>query len=145
SWDARATIAIAVLIGVGAASPAFVVGELGLLPALVLVASVHAVDASTYIVGSGASSRWEGPVAGVAAVGALSLAVAAVLAPPFRGVSPWVLGAVVAVLAPLGPLVATALLGRAEAPVPALRRLDAYLVAGPVWAVAGRVLLDLAG
>lgn len=143
SSDQRITLAIALVIGVGAAAPALARDALGLVPALVLVAAVHAVDASTFIVGSGARSRWEGPAAGAASVAALSLAVAAVFVPPFRGASPWVLGALVAVLAPVGPLVASALIGRKDADVPALRRLDAYLVVAPVWTVAGRLLLDL--
>lgn len=143
AWDARSTIAIAVLIGVAAATPAVVVDQLGTLPAVVLLLTVHVVDASTFIVGSGAGSRWEGPVAGLAAAGALSLAVAAVLVPPFRGAAPWVLGAVVALLAPVGTMAASTLLGRAEAPVPGLRRLDALLVVGPLWALLGRLLLDL--
>ncbi|MBW3575624.1 MAG: hypothetical protein KY450_12270, partial [Actinobacteria bacterium] len=36
-------------------------------------ADVHVVDAGTFIVGSGASSRWEGPVAGGAAAAAVGL------------------------------------------------------------------------
>jgi hypothetical protein len=141
-WDARSTTAIAVLVGVGAASPALVVDLLGLIPAVVLLVTVHAVDASTFIVGSGARSRWEGPLAAAAAAGALSIAVAAVFVPPFRGASPWVLGALVAVLVPAGTMAATTLLGDPRAKVPALRRLDAYLVVGPVWALAGRLLLS---
>lgn len=142
-WDARVTVAIAVLIGVGAATPAVMRDELGLAPTLVFVLAIHAVDASIFVVGSGAASRWEGPVAGAATAGVVGLGSAAVLVPPFRGVSPWVLAGAVAVLAPLGTYVATALLGRGEAQVPALRRLDAYLVAGPVWALLGHLLLDV--
>ena len=142
-WDARATIAIAVLVGVGAASPAVIRDQLGVVPALAFVAWVHAIDASTFIVGSGASNRWEGPVAGAATAGAIGLAVAAVLVPPFRGVTPWLLAAVAALLVPAGTMAATTVLGRDEAPVPGLRRLDAFVVVGPVWALLGRLLLDL--
>ena len=143
-WDAKATTAIALVVGVGAAAPAVVVDQLGVIAGLVLLLTVHTVDASTFIVGSGARARWEGPVAAAASVAALSTAVAAVFVPPFRGASPWVLGALVAVLVPVGTMVATALLGRDEAPVPALRRLDGFLVVGPAWALLGRLLLDLA-
>lgn len=142
AWDARSTVAIAVLVGVGAASPALVADLLGLVPAIVLLLTVHAVDASTFIVGSGARWKWEGPIAAAASAGAFSVAVAAVFVPPFRGASPWVLGALVAVLVPAGTMAATTLLGDRRAAVPALRRLDAYLVAGPVWALAGRLLLS---
>ena len=141
--DARATVAIAVLIGVGAASPAVIRDQLGVVAALAFLSWIHAIDASTFIVGSGAGNRWEGPIAGAAAAGAIGLAVAAVLVPPFRGISPWLLAAVAALLVPAGTVAGTALLGRDEAPVPGLRRLDAYLVVGPVWALLGRVLLDV--
>lgn len=143
AWDARVTLAIALGVGIAAASPALVRRELGALPALVLVALIHAVDASAFIVGSGARSRWEGPVAGLATAGAMGLAVAATMVPPFRGASPWILAGVVAVAVPAGGVMATALLGRDEAPVPALRRLDAYLIAGPAWALLATVLLDI--
>ncbi len=141
NWDARATIAIAVVIGTGAAAPAIVRGDVGFIPALVLVGLVHAVDASAYLVGSGAASRWEGPVAGMASAGALGLFVAAALVPPFRGASPWVLAAIAAILVPAGGIVATMLIERREAPLPALRRLDGYLATGPVWALAAHLLL----
>jgi hypothetical protein len=143
-WDARTTIAVALLIGVGAASPAVIRDQLGPVPALAFLSWVHAIDASTFIVGAGAGSRWEGPVAGAASAGAVGLAVAAVLVPPFRGASPWIFAAVTAALVPAGVMAAGAVLGRDEAPVPGLRRLDAYLVVGPVWALLGRLLLDLA-
>jgi hypothetical protein len=145
-WDAKATTAIAVLVGAGAAAPAVVVDQLGVIPGLAFLATVHAADAGGFLVGSGARTRWEGPLAGAASAAAVSVLVAAVLVPPFRGASPWLLGAVVALGAPAGAMVATALLGprRDEAPVPALRRLDAYLVTGPVWALLGRLLLDVA-
>jgi hypothetical protein len=152
SWDARTTIAIAVVIGAGAATPAIAVDQFGLVPAFVLLGLVHAVDASTFIVGSGAASRWEGPVAGAASAGAIGLAVAAIFVPPFRGASPWVLAAAVALLVPFGGVVGSALLGPGvrrkgrdrpvAVPVPALRRLDALLVVGPVWVLLARLLLD---
>lgn len=142
-WDDRLTLAIAILIGVGAAVPSLIRDDLGLMPALVFIALVHVVDASTFIVGSGASSRWEGPAAGGASAGAVGLAVAAVLVPPFRGMSPWLLAGLVALLVPAGGMAATALIGRREARVPVLRRLDCYLVAGPVWALAAHLLLDV--
>jgi len=46
----------------------------------------------------------------------------------------WVFGALVAVLAPIGSLVASALVPSASAASPALRRLDAWMVVTPVWA-----------
>ncbi|MBW3614542.1 MAG: hypothetical protein KY439_04430 [Actinobacteria bacterium] len=141
--DPRTTAAIALLIGAGGAAPAVVRDQLGATAALVLVVLVHAVDASTFIVGSGARSPWEGWAAGAAAAGAVSLAVAALLVPPFRGAAPWLLALVVAVLVPAGGVVATAVLGRPQARAPALRRIDAFLVAAPVWALVASLVLDL--
>ena len=56
---------------------------------------------------------------------------------PFDGrIDAWVFGGLVAVLAPLGPVVASAALPTAATWVPALRRLDSYIVAAPLWASA---------
>lgn len=140
-WDERVTVAIGVVVGCGAAAPSLIRDDLGPVPALVFLGLVHVVDASTFIVGSGAASRWEGPAAGVASAGAVGLAVAAMLVPPFRGISPWLLAALVALLVPAGGIVATALLGRPDAWAPVLRRIDCYLVAGPVWALGAHLLL----
>jgi hypothetical protein len=134
------TAAIPLLVGAAAAAPVIVRARLGPAVAVVLVVFAHVHDASAFIVGSAASKAWEGPVAGMASIGAVTLAVAAVLVPPFRGPSPWLLGGLAALLAPVGPLVATFLLGNRRAPAPALRRLDSLLVLGPVWAVAAVVV-----
>ena len=81
------TVAFAVGIGLAAAAPVLV-RQRGFPAALVLVSLVGAYDASAYLVGSGASSAWEGPAAGVAFIAAMTLAVAAVFVPPFSGASP---------------------------------------------------------
>lgn len=135
------TAVIPLLVGAAAAAPVVVRARLGPAAAVVLVVFAHVHDASAFIVGSGASNAWEGPVAGMASIGAVTLAVAAVLVPPFRGPSPWLLGALAALLAPAGPFLATTLLGSRRAPAPALRRLDSLLVLGPVWAVAAAVVM----
>jgi hypothetical protein len=98
-------------------------------------------DASAYLVGTGAASPWEGPAAGAAFILAITLAVAAVFVPPFRGVTPWVFGFLAAVLAPLGPYAGSALLPEPKSRAPGLRRLDSLLVLGPVWAVLALLVL----
>ena len=133
------TLTVAVLVG-SAAGGLVAVRQQGLTQALVMLTLVSAYDASAYLVGAGSSSRLAGPVAGVASVAALTIGVAAVLVPPFRGISPWVLGGLVAVLAPAGPHVASALLGDRGGRVAVLRRLDSMLLVGPAWAVAARLL-----
>lgn len=136
------SVAIALGVGLAAASPV-VARHLGLIPGVVLISLIGAYDASSFVVGTGAGSPWEGPAAGVAAVLAVTLAVAAVFAPPFRGVSPWLLGLAIAVLAPLGRAAAQRLTGDAEGRLPALGRLDSLLLAGPVWAVLAALTLSL--
>ena len=49
---------------------------------------------------------------------------------PTRGTSP----ALAAVCCPVGQLVASALLPDPDSPAPALRRIDSFLVLGPLWA-----------
>lgn len=133
------SLAMSAPIGVAAAAPVVLRTD-GFSPAFVLLALLWAYDSGNYVVGTGAGNRWEGPVAGIASVFAVSLAVAVVFAPPFEGVMPWVFGALVAVTAPAGEHVADRLLGDRDAHVPVLRRIDSLLVAGPLFAAAGLVL-----
>jgi hypothetical protein len=109
--------------------------------ALVLAGMVVAYDSAAYLIGTGANNRWEGPVAGLASVGILSVLIAAVLVPPFTGSSPWVLGGLAAVLLPLGPILCRRLVGERNARVPALRRLDSLVLLGPAWPAAVALLL----
>jgi hypothetical protein len=126
------TLLVGGAAGFAAAAPVLA-RQLGVVEAVVLLAFVGVFDASNYLIGSGATNPWEGPVAGMAFMAAVTLAVAAVFVPPFRGVSPWLLGALAIVLTPAGPVAATALIGTDGAKVPALRRLDSLLLTGPVW------------
>jgi len=142
-YDGALTAAIALAVGISAAAVPVVRAELGFSAAVVLLLSVHVYEASAFVVGAGARYRWEGAAAGAASVAALSLATAAVLAPPFRGASAWVLGAVVVALVGAGRRAASALLPRPGAFAPALRRLDGFFVAGPVWAVVATLVLDV--
>ncbi len=132
---------MAVAVGAAAAAPVLLLGTSGMIPALVLFAYAMAYDAGTYVVGSGAASAWEGPAAGIAATGTVTLTAAAVLASLFRGSSPWVLGALAAILAPMGPMLGSLFPGDPKVRVPALRRLDSLLVLGPLWALAATLLL----
>jgi hypothetical protein len=61
--------------------------------------------------------------------------------PSFGGGGPFLLGLVAAILAPLGPLAASIVLGDRDAKAPALRRLDSLLLLAPVWAWVAAVLL----
>jgi len=132
---------IAVGAGLAAASPVLLRSD-GLVPAFVMLSFAHVYDAGAYVVGTGARSPWEGTAAGVASIAAVTLAAAAVLVPPFRGFSPWLLGGLAALVTPLGPAAATAILGDKRRRTPALRRLDSLLVLAPVWTLAAALMLD---
>jgi hypothetical protein len=134
------TVGLAVGIGLAAAAPVIVRG-VGLTESVVLLTLVGVYDASNYLVGSGAASRWEGPAAGAAFILAVTLAVAAIFVPPFRGLTPWLFGFLTALLAPAGIYAASALLPDPKAKAPGLRRLDSWMVAGPVWALFAVLLL----
>ena len=139
--DVVRTATIAVLLG-GAGGSLVLARGLGAMPGLFLLFLAAAHDAGAYLIGTGASNRWEGPAAGVLAMIPVTLGAAAFTVPPFTEAGPFVLGALAAVLTPLGPGVAsTLLLGRGKGiRVPAVRRLDSLVLLGPVWAVAAAAL-----
>jgi hypothetical protein len=111
----------------------------GLSEGVALVAMISFYDSAAYLIGTGARFAVEGPIAGLASIGALTLFLAAM--PPFAGDTPWILGGLAAVLAPLGPIVARRLTPEPSARVPALRRLDSLIVLGPAWGAATALLL----
>jgi hypothetical protein len=131
--DVALTLAIGVVIGLAAAS-VVLLRNINVEAPLLLLAFTAAYDAGAYLVGTGASSVWEGPAAGVATLIPVTMLAAVILVPPFPEGSPLVLGAIAALLAPCGPLAGSALLGERDANAPALRRLDSLLVVAPVWA-----------
>lgn len=135
------TLLAAGVIGLAGASPVLLLRN-GLVPVLVLLTFAAVHDASAYLVGTGAGSAWEGPAAGAASIVCVTLGVAAVLVPPFRGATPWILGGIAIVLAPLGPYAASALMGDRRANVPALRRIDSLIVLAPVWCLVAALLLE---
>jgi hypothetical protein len=137
------TLLLAVVPGAAGAAPVALrsISAHGAVPALALCTYALVYDASAFLFGSGATHVWEGPVAGIASIGAVTIAVAAILVPPFSGSSPWLLGAVAALATPLGPLVASAVLGDRRARAPALRRLDALVVLGPVWTMLALAII----
>ena len=131
--DLALAIGIGVVLGAAAAGPV-VTRDLGIAPTLFLFACMATYDAGAYLVGTGASSAWEGPVAGMVALIPVTLIGAIILSPPFPSGTPLGLGALAACLAPLGPLVGTALVGSRDVDAPGLRRLDSLILLGPVFA-----------
>lgn len=135
SANAGHTVLAGFFAGVVAASVATTFRfEIGAVVVLVLL--VCAYDAGDFLVGAGASSPVEGPLAGALAVLAVTFAVAVLRVPPFRGLPAWGFGVAAAVCCPLGQLLGSALLPRAATPAPAFRRLDSWLLIAPVWAVS---------
>jgi hypothetical protein len=137
------TLVLAAIPGAAGGAPVALraVSSHGAVVALALCTFAMVYDASSYLVGAGADRPWEGIAAGLASIGAVTVAVAAILDPPFTGVSPWALGIAAALLAPFGPAVATIVLGDRMAWAPALRRLDTLIVLGPVWTALALIMV----
>ncbi len=123
---------------IATASVVLALGQ-GLSEALTLLAAVCLYDMATFIMGNGPLGGPVGVFSGWLSIGALALLVAAVVVPPYSGRNPWILLGLVALLAPVG-VVLCASIARGRR-LPALRRLDSLVVAGPVWVVAVSLLL----
>ncbi|MCP4084141.1 MAG: hypothetical protein GY745_03650 [Actinomycetia bacterium] len=109
--------------------------DIGAIVALSLL--VAAYEMGDYLVGSGSPNVVEGPIAGIAAVAVVGFALSLpfVQPPPFEGTDIQLFAALVALMCPIGQVLASWVLPRSAAPAPALRRLDSWLVAAPVWVV----------
>lgn len=132
--DGAGVVRSAVFVGLAAASLVMLYRfDIGAVITLILLASAY--ECGDYLVGSGSANVFEGPLAGFLAVLVMTAALAVVQPPPFQPVGLWLYAGVLLVTAPLGQVLASALLPRAGAPAPALRRLDSYLLAAPLWLV----------
>jgi len=130
----------------GAAAALVLLTEYEIGAVIILLVYLMVYDASDYVVGSGASNGIEGPLAGALFIAAVTALFAVTKAPPFRGVDIWSFAALAAVACPGGQLLASAMLPRADARAPALRRLDSALIVAPAWAgLIGLYLQRVAG
>lgn len=109
--------------------------------AIALLLLVSAYETGDYIVGSGARNPYEGPAAGLSAIVVVTFIVSTLPISTLSFGEAWLFGGLVAVLAPLGQLFASALLPAAGAPASALRRLDSLLLAAPVWCLGVGLVL----
>jgi len=132
--DVVLTLVCAFLPAVAAVGPVILRSN-GLVAALVVMTYALVYDAGSWVIGSGSRHRWIGPLAGMACIGSITLGVGSVF-PQFKGDSAWQLGVLAAVLAPLGPVAASLLVGDRRAPMPGIRRLDSLVLLGPIWAIA---------
>ncbi|MFL6207147.1 MAG: hypothetical protein ACJ739_17520 [Acidimicrobiales bacterium] len=130
--DAGWTIQCALPVGIAAMSMVLLT-RLDQGSAFGLLLLVSAYETGDYLIGSGARNPYEGPVAGIAAITVATFIVSTFGISAFGIRETWVFGALVAVLAPLGQLLASAVLPASGSPASALRRLDSLLLAGPVW------------
>lgn len=157
---AAVLIAVAIAFGVSRQTPdvdyandvmaliiraGFFVGLAGASPVLVqrvdafaymyLIFAVSGYEAGSFLIGSNAKNQLQGPIAGAATVALVGLGASAFEFPPLTERNTWVFAGMFALLCPLGQLLGTALLPRADAVTPALRRIDSYLLAGPAYVV----------
>ncbi|MEO7555318.1 MAG: hypothetical protein ABIV94_01775 [Acidimicrobiales bacterium] len=109
--------------------------------AIALLLVVAAYETGDYIVGSGAANPYEGPVAGATAILVVTFAITAVGVRPFTFPESFLLGALAAVLCPVGQLMASLVLPHFDSPASALRRLDSLLLLAPAWALVVGVLV----
>jgi hypothetical protein len=131
--DVTLTLACAALPAAAAAGPVLLRAH-GLVAVVVVLTYVMVYDAGSWIIGSGSRHRWTGPLAGAACIGSVTVGIAGLVS-QHNGASAWELGALAAVVAPLGTATASLLLGDRRLPVPALRRLDSLVLLGPLWAL----------
>ena len=131
-------------MGLAAAAPVLL-HRLGMAAALILLLLVAAYDAADFIVGSGAGTTWEGPAAGLAAVAVVGFATTVIAPPPLAEEGSATLALIVALLAPLGPPLASMLLGGGGVKARFVRRLDSLLICGPVAAYVLATLLPRLG
>lgn len=108
---------------------------------LFLVVAVSLYDAGSFLHGAESSSRWEGPAAGIIGVMAATFTMAVFHPNPLTPVSAAISGVIIAITCPLGQMLASRFLPRPDAKARGLRRLDAYLVAGPLFYVAVVIMM----
>ena len=100
---------------------------------IAIVVLVSAYEVGDFLIGTGADNAIEGPIAGLVALVVAAACTYVLLPAPFDTNSYPLFAVLTAVCAPLGQIVASAVLPRGVAWAPALRRLDSYLLAAPLW------------
>lgn len=121
-----------------AATSVVLLGRISWSAAGALLLLVAAYDLAAYVWGADGSGPLVGRIAGFVTVLVLTFSLSVVqlvfsLEPFATPAAVWVFGGLAATLCPLGQLVASAMLPAAAADAPALRRIDALLLAGPAW------------
>ena len=127
---ARSALPVAVAVASLAA-----LGSVGIGAQISLILLVSAYEAGDFVVGSGSSNAFEGPMAGLVSLGAVAFLLFLIQPAPFDDQSILLFAVVAGICCPLGQVLASALLPRGNDWAPALRRLDSYLLAAPIWLI----------
>ncbi|MDP1819849.1 MAG: hypothetical protein Q8K58_08165 [Acidimicrobiales bacterium] len=102
--------------------------------AVALLLLVSAYETGDFLIGAGAANPYEGPAAGVASIVVITFILSTLPISTLSFGEAWLFGGLVAVLAPAGEWLGSALLPSAGSPASALRRLDSLLITAPLWA-----------
>lgn len=138
---ASATLRSGLFVGL-AAGAVVQVHRVDAMALLYLLSVVCVYDSGDYLIGTDSTRRFVGPVAGLLGVAVVVLAMTAINPPPLESDAAVVwLGLVTGLSCPLGQMFGSWTLPSPRAKAPALRRLDAWLVAAPVFLV-GLWLVD---
>ena len=125
------TLAAAVPVAI-AGGAVVQVDRIDALAFVFLATAVCVYDAGDFLCTGGRRKPWLGPVWGMGGVGVVAVTLAIAQPPPFDSSEAAVVGAILVLACPAGQLFASWLLPRARSHAPALRRLDAWLLAAPV-------------
>lgn len=128
-----AALAAATVIPAIAASSVVLAVRVDVWAGVAIVVGVSLFDAGSFLLGAEASSKWEGPVAGIIGALAVVFTMSTLQVGGIDRLGWWVAGAAMAFTCVIGLWVVSWALPSPTAWVPAMRRLDAYLVAGPVF------------
>jgi hypothetical protein len=137
--NAGMTLRCALFPGVAAGSMVLLL-RLDVGASIALLLLVSAYEIGDFLYGSGASNAIEGPLAGIAAMGVMTFIVSGFPVTSLDVREALVVCGITMLAAPLGQLLASAILPRAGAPASGLRRLDSLLLAAPIWAYSVGIL-----
>lgn len=126
------SIRSAVPVGVAAGSMA-ALGQVAPFALVTMVVLISAYEIGDFSVGTGSANALEGPIAGVAFLAVVAYAARLLPLEPMTAETIIAFSALTAVCCPLGQIFASALLPHGDRWAPALRRLDSYLLAAPLW------------
>lgn len=130
---ASATLRSGLIVGL-AAGAAVQIHRIDLMAFAYLAGVVCVYDSGDYLIGAGSRRRIDGPVAGLGGAAVVIAAMSAVNPVPFESdASVITVGVITAVCCPLGQFLGSWMLPTARTRAPALRRLDSWLLAAPVF------------